>query len=64
LHSRSRLGNYGGFLTRQIVAEAKDKLAEGQKEKAEPGKETAAAPASGETLSGTAIKLQVKWPTK
>ena len=27
------LGNYRGFLTRQIVTEAKDKLAEGQKEK-------------------------------
>jgi hypothetical protein len=54
------LGNYRGFLTRQIVAEAKDKLAEGQKEKAESGKETAGAPAPSEIVSRTAIKLQVK----
>lgn len=55
------LGNYRGFLTRQIVAEAKDKLTEGQKEKGEAGaKETAAAPAPSEILSRTAIKLQVK----
>jgi hypothetical protein len=50
---RSRQGNYRGFLTRQIIAEAKDKLAEGQKEKAEPGKGTAAAPAPGQILSRT-----------
>ena len=37
--------------TRQIVAEAKDKLAEGQKEKAESGKETAGAPAPSEIAS-------------
>jgi hypothetical protein len=54
------LGNHRGFLTRQIVAEAKDKLAEGQKEKAESGKETAGAPAPSEIVSRTAIKLQVK----
>jgi hypothetical protein len=57
----TELGNYRGFLTRQIVAEAKDKLAEGQKEKAEAGaKQTAGAPAPGEIVSRTAIKLQVK----
>jgi hypothetical protein len=55
----TELGNYRGFLTRQIVAEAKDKLAEGQKEK---GKAAEAAPAPGpsEILSRTAIKLNVK----
>jgi hypothetical protein len=55
------LGNYRGFLTRQIVAEAKDKLAEGQKEKEKaPEKQTGAAPAPSEISSRTAIKLQVK----
>lgn len=53
------LGNYRGFLTRQIVAEAKEKLVEGQKEKA-PEKEASAEPAPSEILSRTAIKLQVK----
>ena len=47
------LGNYRGFLTRQIVAEAKEKVAEGKKD------EAPAAPSS-DILSRTAIKLQVK----
>jgi Domain of unknown function (DUF4384) len=55
------LGNYRGFLTRQIVAEAKDKLAEGQKEKEKtPKKDTGAAPTPSEISSRTAIKVQVK----
>ena len=55
------LGNYRGFLTRQIVTEAKDKLAEGQKEKEKtPEKDAAAAPTPSEISSRTAIKLQVK----
>ena len=61
------LGNYRGFLTRQIVAEAKEKVAEGKKDEAEAkekvaeGKkdESPAAPSS-DILSRTAIKLQVK----
>jgi hypothetical protein len=55
------LGNYRGFLTRQIVAEAKEKLAEGQKEKDKTAeKEAAPAPTPSEILSRTAIKLEVK----
>lgn len=38
------LGNYRGFLTRQIVAEAKDKLAEGQKEKGNTAEAASAGP--------------------
>ena len=55
------LGNYRGFLTRQIVAEAKEKVAEGKKEEVAAKKkdEAPAAPAS-DILSRTAIKLQVK----
>jgi Domain of unknown function (DUF4384) len=58
------LGNYRGFLTRQIVAEAKEKVAEGQKDKekdqtAEKKDEGPTAPPS-EILSRTAIKLEVK----
>jgi hypothetical protein len=48
----TELGNYRGFLTRQIVVEGQEKIAEGQKDK---GK----APAS-DILSRTAIKLVVK----
>jgi hypothetical protein len=55
------LGNYRGFLTRQIVTEAKDKLAEGQKEEEKtPEKDAAAAPTPSEISSRTAIELQVK----
>ena len=55
------LGNYRGFLTRQIVAEAKEKVAEGKKDEVEAKKkdEAPAAPSS-DILSRTAIKLQVK----
>jgi hypothetical protein len=55
------LGNYRGFLTRQIVAEAKEKVAEGKKDEVAAKKkdEAPAAPAS-DILSRTAIKLQVK----
>jgi hypothetical protein len=61
------LGNYRGFLTRQIVAEAKEKVAEGKEKVAEDEKDKPAdkkdegqAPAPGQILSRTAIKLQVK----
>lgn len=50
----TELGNYRGFLTRQIVVEGQEKIAEGQKDK---GKDKT--PAS-DILSRTAIKLQVK----
>jgi hypothetical protein len=53
------LGNYRGFLTRQIVAEAKEKVAEGQKEKV-ADKEEGPAPTPSQILSRTAIKLEVK----
>ncbi len=49
------LGNYRGFVTRQIVAEGKDIVAEGQKKKAKDG-----ATAKSEILARTAIKLEVK----
>jgi hypothetical protein len=51
----TELGNYRGFVTRQIVAEGKEKLAEGQKDVAKGE----AAPGS-DILSRTAIKLNVK----
>ena len=61
------LGNYRGFLTRQIVAEAKEKVAEGKKDEAEAKekvaegkKDEAPAAPSSDILSRTAIKLQVK----
>ena len=55
------LGNYRGFLTRQIVAEAKEKVAEGKKDEvAAKKKDEAPAAPSSDILSRTAIKLQVK----
>ena len=55
------LGNYRGFLTRQIVAEAKEKVAEGKKDEvAEKKKDEAPGAPSSDILSRTAIKLQVK----
>jgi hypothetical protein len=54
------LGNYRGFLTRQIVAEAKEKVAEGQKDKVAAKKDEAPAAPASDILSRTAIKLQVK----
>ena len=51
----TELGNYRGFVTRQIVAEAKDKLAKGQKQKAKDG-----ATAKSEIVVRTAIKLEVE----
>jgi hypothetical protein len=58
----TELGNYRGFVTRQIVAEGKEKVAEGQKEKAkeEGASGKAGVPAPSDILSRTAIKLQVK----
>jgi hypothetical protein len=56
------LGNYREFLTRQIVVEGGEKLAEGQKVKGKEVKAGEAAPAapSSDILSRTAIKLVVK----
>jgi hypothetical protein len=59
----TELGNYREFLTRQIVVEGQEKVAEGQKGKVgegggAPGKPGAAIPS--DILSRTAIKLQVK----
>ncbi len=50
----TELGNYRKFLTRQIVVEGQEKVAEGQKEPARDG-----APAPSQILARTAIKLDV-----
>jgi hypothetical protein len=57
----TELGNYRDFLTRQIVVEGAEKIAEGKS--GEKGKETGAAVPGAPTsdiLSRTAIKLEVK----
>jgi hypothetical protein len=54
------LGNYRGFLTRQIVAEGRDKVAEGQK--VADKKDEGAPPAPSSIVARTAIKLEVKPP--
>ncbi len=56
------LGNYRQFLTRQIVVEGAEKVAEGQKEKdkEKPGQAPAPGAAGSDILSRTAIKLVVK----
>jgi hypothetical protein len=56
----TELGNYRDFLTRQIVVEGAEKIAEGKtSEKESAGGAAPAAPAS-DILSRTAIKLVVK----
>jgi len=56
----TELGNYRDFLTRQIVVEGAEKIAEGKGKSDEKKTDVAPATPTSDILSRTAIKLEVK----